>query len=177
MPVSGVRSPAVSSSTVPATVPRWVYVPAAIGAALILLPLAALASRVAWGDVGRLVTSESSAAALALSLRTAAVSTVVCLVLGVPMAIMLARSTLRGRAVVRVPHPQPVPRAAADVVAELGREVPDAHHDLAHALGVQPGELVVDERLAGQRDERLRQRARDLAEPCGLSTGEDEYRC
>lgn len=101
MPVSGVRSLVASSSTVPSTVPRWVYVPAAIGALLILLPLAALASRVAWGDVGRLVTSESSAAALALSLRTAAVSTVVCIVLGVPMAIMLARSAFRGRAIVR----------------------------------------------------------------------------
>ena len=56
-------------------VPRWVLVPAALGAAFIVLPLVALATRVEWGDFFSLITSDSSRAALWLSLRTSAVST------------------------------------------------------------------------------------------------------
>lgn len=81
--------------------PRWVFAPAAIGAALVLLPLVALGSRVAWSGFGRLVTSESSVAALLLSLRTSGISTALCVVLGVPMAVVLARTSFPGRAVLR----------------------------------------------------------------------------
>lgn len=81
--------------------PRWVLVPAAAGALFIVLPLAAMASRVEWSRFVDLVTSESSRAALSLSVRTSAASTVLCLLLGVPMALVLARTTFRGQAVVR----------------------------------------------------------------------------
>lgn len=81
--------------------PRWVLVPAALGALFIVLPLVALASRVAWGDFFSLVTSESSRAALGLSLRTSALSTVLCLLLGVPMALVLARTSFRGQGLLR----------------------------------------------------------------------------
>ncbi|MET1039218.1 MAG: ABC transporter permease, partial [Aeromicrobium sp.] len=82
-------------------VPRWVYVPAAAGALFIVLPLAAMASRVEWGDFWSLVTSDSSRAALGLSLRTSAAATVLCVVLGVPMALVLARTSFRGQALLR----------------------------------------------------------------------------
>jgi molybdate transport system permease protein len=78
-----------------------VFVPAGLGALFIVLPLVALASRVAWGDFFSLVTSESSRAALGLSLRTSALSTVLCLLLGVPMALVLARTSFRGQGVLR----------------------------------------------------------------------------
>jgi molybdate transport system permease protein len=81
--------------------PRWIFVPAALAAAFILLPLGAMATRVRWGDFGGLITSESSLAALKLSLRTSAVSTVVCIVLGVPMALVLARASFRGQGLLR----------------------------------------------------------------------------
>jgi molybdate transport system permease protein len=81
--------------------PRWIFVPAALAAAFILLPLGAMAARVRWGDFGGLITSESSLAALKLSLRTSAVSTVVCIVLGVPMALVLARTSFRGQGLLR----------------------------------------------------------------------------
>ena len=81
--------------------PRWLLAPAALGAAFVLLPLVALVARVDWADFGSLVTSESSRAALLLSLRTSAVSTVVCIVLGVPMAVVLARTEFRGQGVLR----------------------------------------------------------------------------
>lgn len=82
-------------------VPRWVLVPAALGVAFIVLPLVALATRVEWGDFFSLITSDSSRAALWLSLRTSAVSTLLCIVLGIPMALVLARTSFRGQSVLR----------------------------------------------------------------------------
>lgn len=79
----------------PASLPRWVYLPAAAAVVVVLVPLAAMAAQVEWPRFGSLVSSDSSRAALLLSLRTAGVSTLACLVLGVPLALVLAR--LRGR--------------------------------------------------------------------------------
>jgi molybdate transport system permease protein len=78
-----------------------VYVPAAVGVALVLLPLLALGLRLDWAHFGALITSESSLAALALSLRTSLAATIVCVVLGVPLALVLARARFRGRGVLR----------------------------------------------------------------------------
>jgi len=83
------------------TVPRWIYAPAAAGAAFVLLPLIAILSRVNWGDYVELITSPASKAALWLSLRTSAASTLACLVLGVPMAVVLARTAFRGQDLLR----------------------------------------------------------------------------
>lgn len=82
-------------------VPRWVLIPAALGAAFIVLPLVAMASRVDWANFVSLISSDSSRTALWLSLRTSAVSTVLCVLLGVPMALVLARTTFRGQTLVR----------------------------------------------------------------------------
>jgi molybdate transport system permease protein len=76
-------------------------VPAAVGAVFVLLPLAAIVSRVDWLNFLGLVTSESSRAALALSLRTSASSTLLCIVFGVPMAMVLARTSFPGQQVLR----------------------------------------------------------------------------
>jgi len=81
--------------------PRWLGVPAAVGAIFVLLPLAAMASRVHWSQFFSLIGSESSLAALTLSLKTSAASTLICVVLGVPMAMVLARSSFPGQRVVR----------------------------------------------------------------------------
>jgi molybdate transport system permease protein len=85
----------------PVGLPGWVFLPAAAGALFVVLPLAAIISRVRWGDFLGLITSESSLAALALSLRTSATSTVLCVALGVPMAMVLARTRFRGQQVLR----------------------------------------------------------------------------
>lgn len=73
------------------SLPRWVYLPAALGVAFVVLPLVAMAVRVDWSQLGTLVASPASRAALLLSLRTAAASTLLCLLLGVPLAMVLAR--------------------------------------------------------------------------------------
>ena len=75
----------------PAALPRWVYLPATVGAVFVVLPLVALAVNVDWADFGALVSSPASRAALLLSLRTAGASTLLCLILGVPLALVLAR--------------------------------------------------------------------------------------
>lgn len=88
-------------------IPRWVAGVAAVGALLVVLPLAALAARVDWPNFWTLISSESSVAALLLSLRTSAVSTLLCLVVGMPLALVLARARFPGinllRSLVLVP--------------------------------------------------------------------------
>lgn len=81
--------------------PGWVYVPAAAGALFVVLPLVAMALRLDWTRFLVLVTSESSLAALRLSLLTAGTSTLLCLLLGVPMAMVLARERFRGQQLIR----------------------------------------------------------------------------
>lgn len=82
-------------------VPRWVFLPALLGALFVVLPLAAMLTRVDWSEFLHLVSSESSRAALWLSLRTATVSTLLCILLGVPMATVLARTSFPGQGLLR----------------------------------------------------------------------------
>ncbi len=81
--------------------PGWVFLPAGLGALFVALPLVAMTTRVDWGSFGDLVTSESSVAALRLSLRTSTASTAICVLLGVPMALVLARTSFRGQNILR----------------------------------------------------------------------------
>lgn len=74
-----------------ATLPRWVFLPAFVGALFLALPLAAMAIEVDWTRFGALITSPASRTALLLSVRTAAASTVLCVLVGVPLALVLAR--------------------------------------------------------------------------------------
>lgn len=82
-------------------VPRWIFVPAAIGLLFVVVPLVSMILAVEWSSFATLVTSQASVQALALSLRTALASTVLCLVFGIPLAVVLARNTFRGIAVIR----------------------------------------------------------------------------
>jgi molybdate transport system permease protein len=76
----------------PSGPPRWIYVPAVVGAVFVVLPLVAMAVKVDWPQFFSLIGSDSSRTALLLSLRTAAASTALCLLFGVPMALALAHS-------------------------------------------------------------------------------------
>jgi molybdate transport system permease protein len=82
-------------------VPGWIFLPAAAGAAFVLLPLLAILRRTPWSRFLELITSEASQEALLLSLRTSGTSTVICVLLGVPMAVVLARTSFRGQGVLR----------------------------------------------------------------------------
>ena len=82
-------------------VPAWVFALAGAGALFVLLPLAAMVAKVNWGQFIPLITSESSLTALGLSLRTSAASTFLCIVLGVPLALVLARASFPGQRLLR----------------------------------------------------------------------------
>jgi molybdate transport system permease protein len=66
-----------------------------------MLPLVAMLTRVNWPQFIPLITSGSSVAALGLSLRTSAASTVLCVLLGVPLALVLARGSFPGQQILR----------------------------------------------------------------------------
>lgn len=65
---------------------------AVLGGCAIVLPLVGMGTRVSWGQLPQLLATPSAQAALWLSIRTCMSSTVVCVVLGVPLALLLARS-------------------------------------------------------------------------------------
>ena len=81
--------------------PAWLIAPAAVGALFLVLPLAAMLTRVEWDNFFGLISSDSSVAALKLSLRTSSASTVLCVLFGVPLAMVLARTTFRGQQLLR----------------------------------------------------------------------------
>ncbi|MDT3397976.1 molybdate ABC transporter permease subunit [Streptomyces sp. B1866] len=80
--------------------PLPLLVPALLGLAFLLLPLAALLIRTPWRDLPGQLTG-GVWQALRLSLVTATAATAVCLVLGVPLAWLLARADFPGRRLVR----------------------------------------------------------------------------
>ncbi|ONI81060.1 molybdenum ABC transporter permease subunit [Actinosynnema sp. ALI-1.44] len=84
-----------------ARVPVVLLIPAFIGLAFLVLPMVGLVIRAPWSTlVDQLATAEVGEA-LRLSLICATSATAICLVLGVPLAWMLARTELPGRRVAR----------------------------------------------------------------------------
>lgn len=108
--------------------PRLLWIPAALGFALLVLPLAALIVRAPWASLGELLTRGAVLQALTLSLGTAGIATVVSLLLGIPVALVLARSEnwpspLRrlARALVTVPLVLPPVVGGVALLLLLGR--------------------------------------------------------
>ena len=65
---------------------------AVLGGCAIILPLVGMGTRVSWGQLPQLLATPSAQAALWLSIRTCLTSTAICVVLGVPLALLLSRS-------------------------------------------------------------------------------------
>ncbi|MEX0427650.1 ABC transporter permease [Nocardioides sp. DS6] len=95
------RSAAAAGPGVDVGLPRWLWLPAALGGVFVLLPLVAMVVRIHWADFPALITSHESVEALTLSLKTAVAAVVICLVLGIPMAVVLARTDFRGQSLLR----------------------------------------------------------------------------
>ena len=81
--------------------PRFIWVPAGIAFLLIALPVLGLLLKANWARMPELLLSEASLDALRLSLETAAMSTTLCILLGGPLAVVLARGRLRGQRILR----------------------------------------------------------------------------
>jgi len=76
-------------------------VPATVGVAFLVLPLAGLLARTPWAQLGSHLATPGVGQALRLSLISASLATLLSLVMGVPLAWVLARSGIRGRSVLR----------------------------------------------------------------------------
>lgn len=92
------RKPAATGTRM---IPRALYVPAALGLALLLLPILGLILRADWATVPTAITSPEAVSALALSLQTSLAATALCLLLGIPLALLIARSGARLAGILR----------------------------------------------------------------------------
>ena len=108
-----------------ARAPLALVAPAVVGIVFLLLPIAALVVRMPWRRLPALLASDQVLQALRLSLVSSLLATVVCLVLGVPLAWLLARVRLRGiavlRALVTVPLVLPPVVGGVALLMALGR--------------------------------------------------------
>jgi molybdate transport system permease protein len=82
-------------------IPVLLLLPAGLGTLFLVLPLAGLLVRAPWSRLGSQLTAPGVGEALRLSLISATLATAVALVLGVPLAWVLARTRLPGRRVLR----------------------------------------------------------------------------
>jgi molybdate transport system permease protein len=109
-----------------ARVPWVLWIPAVAALALVVLPVVGLLTRSNLTRFPSLVTTSASMHALELSLETALISTACCVVLGVPLAVVLARSRLPGirtlRAVVLLPLVLPPVVGGLALLYLLGRK-------------------------------------------------------
>jgi molybdate transport system permease protein len=81
--------------------PLPLLLPAALGLLFLVLPLVGLLIRAPWSTLLQHLTAPGVFTALRLSLISATIATVVCIVLGVPLAWILARLEFPGRRLVR----------------------------------------------------------------------------
>jgi len=82
-------------------VPLVLAVPAVLALAFLVIPLAGMVIEVPWESLGERLGDSRVLTPLRLSLVTATISTVLCLLGGVPLAWLLARTELPGRKLVR----------------------------------------------------------------------------
>ena len=105
--------------------PLLLLVPGAVGAALLVVPLVALVVDTPWSDLGAQLADPAVRDALWLSGLTSALTVALCVLLGTPLAWLLARVEFPGRRLLRglvaVPLVLPPVVAGVALVAALGR--------------------------------------------------------
>ncbi|HUR08824.1 MAG TPA: ABC transporter permease [Nonomuraea sp.] len=95
------ENPRGGAAGVSGRLPWVLVVPAVLGLAFLVLPLAGLLVRAPWPTLLERLAEPQVLQALRLSLVTATIATAVCLLLGVPLAWLLARVSFPGRRLVR----------------------------------------------------------------------------
>jgi molybdate transport system permease protein len=119
--------------------PPLLWLPAGLALAFLVLPLLALVVRTPWRAVPELLLTAEVGQALRLSLVCATSATLVCLVLGVPLAWVLARASFPGRSIVRalvtVPLVLPPVVGGVALLLLLGRRGVIGQH-LERELGI-----------------------------------------
>ncbi|MEU5772043.1 ABC transporter permease [Streptomyces venezuelae] len=102
--------------------PLTLAVPALLAVAFLLMPLVGILARTEWGDLGSHLTAPGVTQALKLSLFVSFWALGLSLLLGVPLAWLLARVEFRGKALVRslVLLPMVLPPTVGGVALLLG---------------------------------------------------------
>jgi molybdate transport system permease protein len=85
----------------PRSAPIPLLVPALVAILFLVVPLAGLVVRAPWGDAWPVLHGTAAGEALRLSLWTSTTATAISLVIGVPLAWLLARTEFPGRRLVR----------------------------------------------------------------------------
>ena len=105
------------------------------------LPLLGLAVRIPWADVPELLSSEAARDAALLSLRTCAISTALCVLLGTPLAVLLSRShgplAAAARTITALPMVLPPVVAGLALLITFGRVGVVGRH--LSVLGIEVG--------------------------------------
>jgi molybdate transport system permease protein len=123
-----------------ARLPLPVLALAVAGACFVLLPVVALFVRAPWSHAGTALTGVGASTAFRLSIAVSLAATAISLVLGVPLAWLLARASFPGRSLLRaavvLPVVLPPVVGGVGLLAALGRSglVGRWLHD---ALGIQ----------------------------------------
>jgi molybdate transport system permease protein len=106
-------------------IPGVLLVPAVVASALLIVPTVSLVWQTPWGDFWNQVTTTAVLQALWLTIVASAATVVLCLLLGTPLAWLLARCDFRGRSVLRaaviVPLVLPPVVAGVALTTALGR--------------------------------------------------------
>jgi molybdate transport system permease protein len=105
--------------------PLLLVIPAVLAALLLVVPLVTLVADTPWSDFGDQITSTAVRDALGLTVLASALTVVLCLLLGTPLAWVLARVAFPGRSIFRaavtVPLVLPPVVAGVALVTALGR--------------------------------------------------------
>lgn len=105
--------------------PGWVNLLALLGLAFMVVPMLLMASRVPWAQLPQHLSANSSQDALWLSLRTSALAVGIDLILGIPLAVWLAKGFKGVRAVriaVALPLALPPVVAGMALLSAFGRK-------------------------------------------------------
>ena len=81
--------------------PPGLGIPAAVAVAFLVIPVLAVLLRTPWSTLPQNLAAPETREALRLSVSTSLLATAVCLLVGVPLAWVLARSSFPGRSLVR----------------------------------------------------------------------------
>jgi molybdate transport system permease protein len=106
-------------------IPLLLAAPATVAVLFLVLPLVGLVIRAPWPKAGAVLAGAGALQALKLSLITATVSAIIVLIIGVPLAWVLARPGLRGasllRALITIPLVLPPVVGGVALFTVLGR--------------------------------------------------------
>lgn len=105
--------------------PWFLLIPGVLAVAFLILPVIGLVTQAPWGSFGTLLSDPVTRDALRISAISSLVATAICIVLGTPLAWLLARNALPGtrfiRALVVVPLLLPPVVAGVSLLTAFGR--------------------------------------------------------